>query len=287
MKVITWNVNSLRSRLPRLRALLERESPDIVCLQETKVSDPDFPSLALGQAGYQVVSHGLGGSAGVAILSKQSAQAAEPGFVGDPLPDQARVVAATVGGIRVVSVYVINGGSLDDPAYQAELEWLDAFTAWLKSSHDPRTPLIVAGDFNVAPDDRDVHDPSAWTGRIHVSEAERARIRSLFDWGLVDLLRVKTVLPGFHTWWDYRAGAFHRGWGLRIDLILATRPVAELCTEVHIDRNERRPTAGEGKPSDHAPVIAELRFLGSHRQGTEGPGVDDVSSASWDVSDRS
>jgi exodeoxyribonuclease III len=265
VKVVTWNVNSLRSRLSRLLALLERESPDIVCLQETKLSDLDFPSLALGQAGYQVVSHGLGGSAGVAIVSKRRATEAEPGFVGDPLPDQARVVAASVGGIHVVSVYVVNGRSLDDPAYQAKLEWLDAFTAWLESTHDPGTPLIVAGDFNVAPDDRDVHDPSAWTGQIHVSEAERGRIRALFDWGLVDLLRVHTDQSGIHTWWDYRAGAFHRGWGLRIDLILATSPLVERCIEVRVDRNERRPTAGEGKPSDHAPVIAEFQVLGSHR----------------------
>lgn len=265
MRVITWNVNSLRSRLPRLLALLERENPDIDCLQETKVSDLDFPSLPLDQAGYHVVGHGLGGSAGVAILSRQSAQAAEPGFVGDPMPDQARVVVATVGGIRVVSVYVVNGRNLDDPAYRAKLEWLDAFTAWLESTHDPRTPLIVAGDFNVAPEDRDVHDPAVWTGRIHVSEAERARIRTLFDWGLVDLLRMHTEQSGIHTWWDYRAGAFHRGWGLRIDLILATRPVAELSTAVRVDRNERRPTAGEGKPSDHAPVIAEFQAIGSHR----------------------
>jgi exodeoxyribonuclease-3 len=161
VKVVTWNVNSLRSRLPRLVGLLERESPDIVCLQETKLSDLDFPILDLDQAGYQVVCHGLGGSAGVAIVSKQRATKFEAGFVGDPVPDQARVVAATVGGIRVVSVYVVNGRSLDDPAYQAKLEWLDAFTAWLESTHDPRTPLILAGDFNVAPDDRDVHDPSA------------------------------------------------------------------------------------------------------------------------------
>lgn len=265
VRVITWNVNSLRSRLSRLLALLERESPDIVCLQETKLSDLDFPSLALDQAGYQVVSHGLGGSAGVAILSKQSAQAAESGFVGDPLPDQARVVAATVGGIRVVSVYVVNGRSPNDPAYRAKLEWLDAFTAWLESTHDPESPLIVAGDFNVAPEDSDVHDPAAWTGRIHVSESERARIRTLFDWGLVDLLRMQTDQPGIHTWWDYRAGAFHRGWGLRIDLILATAPLVERCVEVRVDRNERRPTAGEGKPSDHAPVIAEFQATLVHR----------------------
>jgi exodeoxyribonuclease III len=207
VKVITWNVNSLRTRLPRLLGLLERESPDVVCLQETKVPDLDFSLSALSQAGYQVTSHGLGGSAGVAIVSKQRATGAEAGFAGDPLPDQARVIAATVDGIRVVSVYVVNGRSLDDPAYQAKLEWLDAFTNWLESTHDPRTSLIVAGDFNVAPHDRDVHDPSAWTGRIHVSEAERARIRALFDWGLVDLLRVHTDQSGIHTWWDYRANA--------------------------------------------------------------------------------
>jgi exodeoxyribonuclease-3 len=170
-----------------------------------------------------------------------------------------------VDGIRVVSIYVVNGRSPDDPAYQAKLEWLDAFTVWLESTHDSEIPLIIAGDFNVAPDDRDVHDPAVWAGRIHVSEAERARIRSLLDWGLVDLLRMHTVQPGIHTWWDYRAGAFHRGWGLRIDLILATRPVAERCVEVRIDRNERRPTAGEGKPSDHAPVIAEFTDIASHR----------------------
>ncbi len=258
MRVITWNVNSLRSRLPRLLALLDREKPEIVCLQETKVSNGDFPTLPLVEIGYHVVANGSGGSAGVAILSRRPPEVIQLGFPGDPLHEEARVVVATVGRIRTVCVYVVNGRSLNDPTYQTKLEWLDAFTRWLTQSHDRGEALLLAGDFNVAPDDRDVHDPDAWEDSIHVSEPERARIRALLDWGLIDLLRLHSDQPGLHTWWDYRSGAFHQGRGLRIDLILATQTLADSCVDVRIDRNERRPTAGEGKPSDHAPVIADF-----------------------------
>jgi exodeoxyribonuclease-3 len=168
------------------------------------------------------------------------------------------VVAGTLDGIRIVDVYVVNGRAVGAPEYEQKLCWLDALVSWLRAEHDPGDPLLVAGDFNVAPQDRDVHDPDRWRGLNMCSEAERARVEALFDWGLVDLMRLHEHGPGPFTWWDYRAGAFHRGWGLRLDLALGTRSVAERCTGVIVEREERKPTFGEGKPSDHAPVIVTL-----------------------------
>ena len=167
-------------------------------------------------------------------------------------------MSVTVDGLRVVCVYVVNGKEVGAPEYELKLSWLDAFAAWLTSTEQPASQLIVAGDFNVTPDDRDVYDPQVWRGRNLASEPERARIRGLLDWGLTDLGRAHNPPPGPFTFWDYRAGAFHRGWGLRIDLALATAPVAARCTAVTVDRDERRPTFGEGKPSDHAPLIVSL-----------------------------
>lgn len=258
MRVITWNVNAIRPRLPRLLALLDRHAPDVVLIQESKVRDEDFPWAALEAAGYEAATHGQAAYNGVAILARHPIDEVVAGFDGDPIPDESRVLAATVAGIRFVSVYVVNGRSIDDPAYALKLEWLDAFTAWLTAGNEPDDPLVVAGDFNITPDDRDVYDADRLRGTVHCSEPERQRIRTLAEWGLVDLGRVGNQDQGPFTWWDYRAGAFHRGWGLRIDLILATAPVARRLASVTVDRDERKPTAGEGKPSDHAPVLAEL-----------------------------
>jgi exodeoxyribonuclease-3 len=157
-----------------------------------------------------------------------------------------------------VNLYAVNGKEVGDEAYAVKLAWFDALASWLGADVDPREPLLMVGDFNVAPADRDVHDPGRWRGRNLASEPERARIRALLDWGLIDLLREHVEGPGPFSFWDYRAGAFHRGWGLRIDLALGTAPVAARCRRVEIDREERKPTAGEGKPSDHAPVIVDL-----------------------------
>ncbi len=260
MRLVTWNVNSIRQRLPRLLALLERHAPDVVCLQETKVEDDAFPLMDLQAAGYEAVSLGQRAYNGVAIVSRKSLDDLRYGFDGDPIPEQSRVVSAVADGTRVVCVYVVNGKAVGDPAYETKLAWLDALGAWLSSSFDPAQPLIVAGDFNIAPDDRDVWDAELWRDKNLASEPERTRLQALLDWGLIDLGRAAAGdVPGPFSFWDYTAGAFHRGWGLRIDLALGTAPIAERLEAVTVDRDERKPTSGEGKPSDHAPVVVDLR----------------------------
>jgi exodeoxyribonuclease III len=260
MKLVTWNLNSIRQRLPRLLAVLARHGPDVVCLQETKVEDDVFPVEAVVEAGYGALSFGQRAHNGVAILAKAPIEDAERGFASDPVPEQSRVLSATVAGRRIVCVYAVNGQAVGSPAYRTKLEWFEAFQGWLERSADPTSSLMVCGDFNVTPDDRDVWDPELWRGRILASEPERERVRGLLDWGLVDLGRAAAGdVTGPFTYWDYTAGAFHKGWGLRLDLGLATQPVAGGLDAVTVDRNERKPTAGEGKPSDHAPVIVTLR----------------------------
>ncbi len=259
MKIITWNVNSIRQRLPRLLAMLERYEPDVICLQETKVEDDVFPLEQVVGAGYGAVPFGQRGRNGVAILAKGAIDDAVRGFDGDPVAEQSRVVSARVGDLGVVCVYAVNGKAVGDPAYETKLAWYDALRAWLAQTADPARPLVVCGDFNVTPDDRDVWDADLWRDQNLASEPERERLLALFDWGLVDLGRAAAgggQAP--FTFWDYTAGAFHKGWGLRLDLVLGTEPVAARLQGVVVDRNERRPLAGEGKPSDHAPVIVTL-----------------------------
>ncbi|MBC8330155.1 MAG: exodeoxyribonuclease III [Planctomycetes bacterium] len=258
MKVVTWNVNSIRTRLPRLLALLERHDPDVVCLQETKVVDEVFPRAEIEAAGWRVAAFGQKTYNGVAILAKEQPAGVAHGFPGDPVPEQARVISADCGGIRVVDAYVVNGKAVGDEKYDLKLRWLDAFGAWIRDQHDPQRPLLIVGDFNIAPEDRDVHDPERWKDKVLCSGPEREWLRGLLGWGLRDLQRLHTQEDGLYSWWDYRMGAFRRGWGLRIDLMLGTAPVAAACAAVEIDREERKETTGEGKPSDHAPVIAEI-----------------------------
>jgi len=257
VKVITWNVNSVRQRLARVIALLNRHEPDVLCLQEIKVTDDAFPLMEVTAAGYQCVTHGQKAYNGVAILAREPLHDVSLGFRGDPVPEEARVVSATVGDLRVVNAYVVNGKSTTDPAYQIKLRWLDALADWLATMAGP---LLVMGDFNVAPTDLDVYDPALWHGQNLASEPERERIRRLESLGLIDLARAHAGdTPGPYTYWDYRAGAFHKGWGLRIDLMLGSADVAARLVSVEVDREERKPTAGEGKPSDHAPLILTLR----------------------------
>jgi exodeoxyribonuclease-3 len=258
--LVTWNVNSIRQRLPRLLGLLERHRPDVVLLQETKVADGEFPVEPLLEAGYGVLSSGQGGRNGVAILSRQPLQEIARGLPGSPAPDEARFLVADTGGLTVASIYAVNGKEIGDPAYEIKLAWFGALAAWSLAALDPAAPAVLAGDFNVAPDDRDVHDPDLWRGRNLASEPERERLQVLMRAGLVDLGRAAAGdVSGPFTFWDYRMGAFHRGWGLRIDLVLGTLPVAERVASSEVDRDERKPTSGEGKPSDHAPLIVTLR----------------------------
>jgi exodeoxyribonuclease-3 len=258
MKVITWNVNSIRTRLDRVLGLLARHQPDLLCLQETKVADEEFPLEAIAALGYRCELFGQKTYNGVALVSREPLGRVVRGFPADPAPDQARVIAGDLGPLRVANLYVVNGESPASEKYRLKLEWLDRLAAWIAAEHRREEPLLVVGDFNIAPEDRDVHDPAAWQGQNLVSEPERERYRSLVGWGLVDLLRRQTEAGGLFTWWDYRMGAFHRGWGLRIDLALATEAVASRLVSVEIDREERKATSGPGKPSDHAPVIVTI-----------------------------
>ena len=261
MKIITWNVNSITMRLSRLKGVLDRHAPDVVCLQETKVTDDKFPSLELRACGYQCAFAGQKAYNGVAILVRDGLTFTDVqhGFVGDPTPDDARVISATVDGTRVIGVYVINGQSPGSDRFIVKLQWLTALREWIANTSKPTDRVILCGDFNIAPDERDVYDPPYFRGRLLCTDEERERLKALFEWGFDDLLRCNNDQTGLYSWWDYRYGAFHRNNGLRIDLILGTKPVATDIIALEIDRAERKSSTGEGKPSDHAPVIASIK----------------------------
>jgi len=254
-RLATWNVNSLKVRLPHLVAWLAEHQPDAMCLQETKTVDENFPAAALQAAGYRAVFSGQKTYNGVAILARTEpveVQSGIPGFT-DELK---RIIAATVGGVRVVSVYVPNGQALDSEKYQYKLRWFAALREHLAAELQQHSRLVVAGDFNVAPEDRDVHDPKRWEGEIHVSPPERAAFRALLDLGFADAFRLFPQPEKSFSWWDYRLKAFERGWGLRIDEILLSRELAARCVASSIDKGPR----GRERPSDHAPVIADLNL---------------------------
>ncbi len=254
MKIMSWNVNSVRVRLDRLVALLERHRPDALCLQELKVVDDDFPHLEIRAAGYRALTHGQKTYNGVAILTRDEPEAVVRGF-GDGVDDpQARFLRARVGGVNVVSVYVPNGGEVGGPRWPYKLEWLGRLQRWLEANANPDEPWAVCGDFNIAPDERDVAYPDRWVGDVLTHAEVRAAFEGLTRWGLVDTFRLHHPEGGFYSWWDYRNLAFPKGDGLRIDFVLATKVLAERCRAVGIDRDERK-----GKQaSDHAPVWAEL-----------------------------
>ena len=261
MRIATWNVNSLNARLPRVEAWLEECEPDILCMQETKLADSAFPALTFSGLGYESVHHGEGRWNGVAILSRVGLDAPSFGFApGDEIMgDEARIVSATCAGIRIVTVYVPNGRSLDHEQYKFKLEWLGRLRAHLESACDATEPVLVCGDFNIAPEDRDVWDPKAVHGATHVSEPEREALGELIEWGLVDVFRRHYEDGGLYSWWDYRAGNFHKHLGMRIDLMLASTPLAERSQWALIDRNARK---GQG-PSDHAPLIIDFDVDGA------------------------
>jgi exodeoxyribonuclease-3 len=256
VRLATWNVNSLKARLPRVQEWLEQFEPDVVCLQETKLADTAFPDLTFREMGYDCAHHGEGRWNGVAVLSRIGLDEVRSGWDDGGEDDpQARLLWATCGGVRVASVYVPNGRALDDDHYTYKLGWLDRLRATLDAREDAAADLALCGDFNIAPDDRDVWSPEAFEGATHVSAAERERLGQLEDWGLEDLFRRHHDVGGLFSWWDYRAGDFHQGRGMRIDLVLATPTLAERSELVVIDRNARK-----GKqPSDHAPVVVDFR----------------------------
>lgn len=255
MRIVTWNVNSLRARLPRVLELLTEHQPDVACLQETKTAPDTFPEDELANAGYRAVHHSGGQWAGVAVLARCGLKLSEPqiGLAGDPLASEARWCEATVDGVRVASVYVPNGRTLDSPEYPRKLGFLDAMGARVAALGDG-APLIVAGDMNIAPADLDVYDPAAFVGDTHVSAAERERLAALLNAGLVDAYRAVHPDEVQYTWWDYRAGNFHKGLGLRIDLALMSQALVPRLVSCGIDRDYRK---GK-KPSDHAPLLLEL-----------------------------
>lgn len=257
MKVATWNVNSLRARLERVLNWIDRNRPDVLCMQETKCADDAFPLEAFTVRGYHVARHGQATYNGVAIASRTPVTDVARGFVDDPVAGEARVLACTTGGLRIVDAYVVNGQAPGTDKFATKLAWLDAFTTFARGEAT-RGPTLILGDFNLCPDDRDVHDPARWRDAIFCTDEERGRFRRLLDVGFADLLRRHHDEVGIHTWWDYRMGAFVRGWGLRIDLALGTPDVAAACRDVTVDRDERKQGAWKSKPSDHAPVVVEL-----------------------------
>jgi exodeoxyribonuclease III len=267
MRIATWNVNSLGARLPKVVWWLERAAPDILLMQETKLADGDAPRDDFQRLGYQLAHHGEGRWNGVAIASRVGIDDVSSGF-GAPLaaPEtsevhddeplrEARMISALCGGVRVVSIYAPNGRTVDSIYYQAKLAWFRRLQRWLVEARQPTEPLVVGGDYNVAPADADVWDPKRCHGGTHVSPPEREAFAELGHWGLVDGYRRLHDEPERYSWWDYRAGNFHKNYGMRIDHLLVTAPVAERIVWAEIDREARK---GKPIPSDHAPVIIDL-----------------------------
>jgi exodeoxyribonuclease-3 len=253
MIVATWNVNSLRVRLTQLKDWLAANPVDVIALQETKLPDNDFPKDELEALGLHVAYSGQRTYNGVAILAKRPLEDVAAGIPGFE-DEQKRVVAATVGPVRVIDVYVPNGQTVGSEKFEYKLRWLEALRGYVigQLRHHPR--LIILGDYNIAPEDRDVHDPKAWEGSVHVSEPERAALRALLDTGLQDCFRLFEQPDKAFSWWDYRMMAFRRNAGLRIDLILASTELAQKCAESRIDKAPRKLE----RPSDHTPVLARF-----------------------------
>lgn len=251
MKIATWNVNSLKVRLPHLIDWLAAEAPDALCLQELKCEDRAFPFAELEAVGYRAVANGQKTYNGVAILSREEASDVQRDIPGFP-DEQRRVIAASIGGVRVISAYFVNGQAVGSEKFAYKMEWLAALTAWLRDELARYPQLVLAGDFNIAPEARDAHPD--WKDEIHVSEPERAAFRALLDLGLSDAFRRFEQAEKAFSWWDYRMMAFRRNFGLRIDHILVSAPLAPRTTRCWVDKAPRKLE----RPSDHAPVIVEI-----------------------------
>ncbi len=271
MRIATWNVNSLSTRLPAIEKWLERAVPDVLLMQETKLADEQVPGLFFQMAGYELAHHGEGRWNGVAIASRVGISDVIVNFGDGPVRDsrpksveasvgfdpfrEARMISAVTGGVRMVSVYAPNGRAVGSSFYQGKLAWLERLHRWLIETCSPDDQLVLAGDFNVTPTDDDVWDARAAHGGTHVSPPERAALSRLRDWGLVDAYRLHESAPNRFTWWDYRAGMFHKNMGMRLDLIYLTRPLAKRTVWAEIDREARK---GAPTPSDHAPMVVDL-----------------------------
>jgi len=253
LKIATWNVNSLNVRLPHVLDWVKEHQPDVVGLQETKQEDSKFPYAALAEAGYQSIHSGQKTYNGVAILSRHDMADVQMG-IPDFEDEQKRVIAATINGIRIVCAYVPNGQSLDSDKYQYKLRWLNALSDWLADELVRHPKLVLLGDYNIAPEDRDCHDPAAWIGQVLVSEPERAAFKRLVALGLHDSFRLFEQAEGSYSWWDYRMAGFRRNLGMRIDHILVSNPLVPECKASWIDKAPRKLE----RPSDHTPVVLEI-----------------------------
>ncbi len=254
MNIATWNVNSIRTRLDRVTDWIGRNSPDVLCLQELKVSDDLFPEETFENLGYKCVVHGQKTYNGVAILAKSEPKEIEKGLKDSGLDTQARLVSVIVDDIRVFSAYFPNGSEVGSEKYEYKLKWISRLKAFLAENYSPDERILICGDTNVARDEKDVENPDKWRESVLFHESARDAFEDLLDWGLVDVFRERHEIGGMYSWWDYRRLSFPKNDGLRLDYILATKPIAGKCSRAQIDRNERK---GE-KPSDHAPVLAEF-----------------------------
>jgi exodeoxyribonuclease-3 len=256
MKIATWNVNSIGVRLQHVLQWLDGNRPDALCLQEIKCVDAKFPADAFRELGYSAEVFGQPTYNGVAIVSTAPAADVQRGFPGDAPDAQRRMIAATIGGVRVVNVYIPNGSEVGSEKYAYKLDWLARLRTYFDEACEVNQQLVIGGDFNVAMDDRDVYNPKEWEGKVLCSEPERAAMRAVQSWGLTDLFRLHHEEPGNYTWWDYRGGGFPRNLGLRIDHLWATESLAAACSAAWIDKLPRTLE----KPSDHTPVVAEFRL---------------------------
>jgi len=254
MKIATWNVNSILARLPLVQRWLDEAKPDVLCIQESKCMDDRFPAAAFAELGYQSAIFGQPTYNGVAILSRSECKDVQRGFPDDGPDAQARLIAASIDGVRVVNVYIPNGAEVGSDKYQFKLEWLRRLRTFFDAHYQTTEQVLVCGDFNVATEDRDVHNPKLWEGKVLFSEPERAALAEIKEWGFIDAFRLRNDEDKQYSWWDYRMMAFRRNWGLRIDHIWVTEPLATRARAAMIDKATR----GWERPSDHAPVIVEF-----------------------------
>jgi exodeoxyribonuclease-3 len=254
MLIATWNVNSILARMASVTRWLDLVKPDVLCMQETKCTDDKFPTLIFQERGYQCQLFGQQSYNGVAILTREPCETVRRGYPDDDESAQSRLLTTTVGDINLITVYVPNGQLVGSEKYGFKLEWMKRLREFLDANYDRNTPVLLCGDFNVAPDERDVHDVRLWQGRILFSEPERAALERIKEWGFTDAFRLHTETGGNYSWWDYRAGAFRRNLGLRIDHIWISDPIVPRNIHTWIDMEPRT----WEKPSDHAPVVAEF-----------------------------